>query len=478
MATFTAPSMRHPTHPLRGRTRPDTPTGTAVGTAPAITNDFLEEINTRMSNSKMRLAALFAGAAIFAAACGGTAATTAPTTAPTTAASPEAPSAEAPSSSGTATESTAPAGEPLSGELTLWHSYGSGGGETGAFQQALGQLLVTNKDLKVNVVEQPFADIFTKWQTDVLAGGGPDLYIAPNDNLFSQADAGALANLTDALNGKLEGFNQVAIDGSKADIGDGKGPQFYMVPESLKAVAMWYDSAKVATPPASTDDLLTAVKGGLTLGLNQNAYHMFGLTGAFGGTLMDDSGKCVADQAGFADAFKYFQDLKAAGAKFYTDGNALKQDYQTGKLQAVIDGPWQTADFTKAIPGSKVANIPAGTAPANPFTGTDGWYINPNGKNIDLATAFALQMVGTTQEQVMTSNAGHVPAAPGVTIDNPTVQAFSDAASAGLARPQRKEFNNYWGPFGDAINKVLDKNADATQAVADACKAMNDANGM
>jgi arabinogalactan oligomer/maltooligosaccharide transport system substrate-binding protein len=250
-----------------------------------------------------------------------------------------------------------------------------------------------------------------------------------------------------------------------------------MVPESLKAVALWYDSAKVATPPATTDDLLTAVKGGMTLGLNQNAYHMFGFTGAFGGTLMDDTGKCVADQGGFADAFKYFQDLKAAGAKYYTDGNALKQDFQTGKLQAVIDGPWQTADFTKAVAGAKVAVMPAGTAPANPFTGTDGWYINPNGKNTDLAIAFALQMVSTAQEQVMTANAGHVPAAPNVTIDSPIVQAFSDAATAGLARPQRAEFNNYWGPFGDAINKVLDKNADPTATVADACKAMNQANG-
>jgi arabinogalactan oligomer/maltooligosaccharide transport system substrate-binding protein len=439
---------------------------------------FLEEIDTRMSTSKKRLVALFGAAAIFAAACGGNAATTAPTTAPSTAPSAEAPStgaSEAPSTGASAAPSAA-AGEPLSGELTLWHSYGSGGGETGAFQQALGQLLVANKDLKVNVVEQPFSDIFTKWQTDVLAGGGPDLYIAPNDNLYSQADAGALANLNDALNGKLDGFSQVAVDGSKADIGDGKGPQMYMVPESLKAVAMWYDSAKVATPPATTDDLLTAVKGGLKLGLNQNAYHMFGFTGAFGGTLMDDSGKCIADQGGFSDAFKYFQDLKAAGAKYYTDGNALKQDYQTGKLQAVIDGPWQTADFVKNVPTSKVASIPAGTAKANPFTGTDGWYINPNGKNVDLATKFALQMVGTAQEQIMTDNAGHVPAAPNVKIDSPIVQAFSDAAAAGLARPQRAEFNNYWGPFGDAINKVLDKGADPKQAVADACKAMNDAN--
>jgi arabinogalactan oligomer/maltooligosaccharide transport system substrate-binding protein len=195
---------------------------------------------------------------------------------------------------------------------------------------------------------------------------------------------------------------------------------------------------------------------------------------------MDDTGKCVADQAGFSDALKYLQALKAAGAKFYTDGNALKQDFQTGKLNATIDGPWQTADFVKAL-GDKlaVANIPDGpSGHANPFTGTDGWYINPNSKNIDLAVEFALQFVGTANEQVFSDEGGHVPAAPGVTIDNPLVKSFSDAAANGLARPQNKPFGNFWGPFGDALNQALDKNADATKAVGAACKSMNDASGI
>ena len=423
--------------------------------------------------TKMRLVALIAGAAILAAACGGTTATTAPSAAPAT----EAPATTAPESmapESMAPESQAPTETPLSGELTVWHSYGSGGGETGAFQKAVGQILAANKDLKVNIVEQPFSDIFTKWQTDVLAGGGPDMYIAPNDNLFSQADAGALADLTAALEGKLEGFNQVAIDGSKVD---GK---FYMVPESLKAVAMWYDKSKVTTPPTTTDALLAGVKdGSVLLGLNQNAYHNFGLSGAFGGTLMDDTGKCVADATtGWADSYKFMAALKAAGAKFYTDGNALKQDFQTGKLTAVIDGPWQTADFTKALGDNlAVAPIPAGTGAANPLTGTDGWYINPNSQSLDLAVEFALRMVATSSAQIMTNDAGHVPAAPGVTISSPIVQGFADAAAAGLPRPQRAEFNNYWGPFGDALNTVLDKGEDATASIANACKLMNEANG-
>ncbi len=99
---------------------------------------------------------------------------------------------------------------------------------------------------------------------------------------------------------------------------------------------------------------------------------------------------------------------------------------------------------------------------ANPFTGTDGWYINPNSKNIDLAVAFALEFVGTANEQIFSDEGGHIPAAPGVTINDPLVQGFADAAANGLARPQTAQFNNYWGPFGDAVNQVLDKNADAT----------------
>jgi maltose-binding protein MalE len=123
-------------------------------------------------------------------------------------------------------------------------------------------------------------------------------------------------------------------------------------------------------------------------------------------------------------------------------------------------------------------NIPGSTGTANPLVGVDGWYLNPNSANLDLATKLALQLVAAQSEQVMTDEAGHVPAAPGVTIDSPLVQAFADQAAAGFPRPQNKQFGGFWGPFGDAMNKVLDKGADPTKAVADACKSMNDANGL
>ncbi len=421
----------------------------------------------------LRFATLLSGLVIVAAACTSGAASPSPSAAPSEAASP-APSEAAPSE--------APAG--LTGEVTLWHSYGSGGGETGALNTVLDAVRAANPDLTINVVEQPFDQIFNKWRTDVAAGEGADMFIAPNDSLGQDAREGSLLDLDAYLNGNpaLDGYHPVAIDGSKVDI-DGAGAKFYMVPESLKAVALWYDKSALPTPPTTSDELLAGVKdGSIKIGINQGVYHQFGWTGAFGGQLLDDTGKCVADQGGFADAFAYLKSLKDAGATLNTDGNALKTDFQTGKLNAIIDGPWQTADFRTALGDNlAVVPIPAGpSGPANPFTGTDGWYINPNldEAQAELAVNVALALTSAASEQVFVDDAGHVPANPAVAITDPITQGFSDAAAGGLPRPQSAQFNNWWGPFGDALNKVIDTGADPATAIADACALMNEASGL
>jgi arabinogalactan oligomer/maltooligosaccharide transport system substrate-binding protein len=418
---------------------------------------------------QLRLAAIVAGVAIIAAACGPSGGSAAPTSAAS--APPSAPVGSTPP------ESQAPAA--LSGEVTLWHSYGSGGGETGALNTVLETVRAANPGLTIDVVEQPFDQIFTKWRTDVAAGGGADLFIAPNDSLGQDAREESIANLDEYLAGNpaLDGYLPVALDGSKVD------GAFYMVPESLKAVAMWYDKSKVTTPPTTSDELLAAVTdGSVKIGINQGVYHQFGWTGAFGGQLMDDTGKCTADAGGFAEAFAYLKSLRDAGAVFNTDGNALKTQFQTGEINAIIDGPWQTADFRTALADNlAVTTIPAGpSGSANPFTGTDGWYVNPNldATQAKLAVDVALALSAPAAEQVFVDDAGHVPANPAVSITDPITQGFADAAAAGLPRPQNAQFGEWWGPFGDSLNKVIDGGADPATAVKDACALMNEANGL
>ncbi|MEA2609629.1 MAG: arabinogalactan oligomer / maltooligosaccharide transport system substrate-binding protein [Chloroflexota bacterium] len=424
---------------------------------------------------QLRFSALAAAVVILAAACSSGGATTAPSaeasTAPSTAASTEASTAAS-----TAPESQAPAA--LTGTITIWEAYGaSGTTEKDAFDKMVAQVKSANPGLTVNALDVPFNNLFTKFETAAASGGGPDLYIAPNDSLPKEARAGLLkdvSSLVDTLKAAPYNTSDVAINAATVD---GK---LYEIPESMKAVELFYNTSLLTSPPVSADDWKTnASKLGWVYGANGGgAYYLWGLFSSFGGKIMDDSGKCVADQGGVADALKWLQDMKAAGMKLYQNDNDAKADLISGKIAGFIDGPWQSGDLAKAL-GDKLAVVagPSGTGAWAPLTAPDGYYINGSSPNADLAVQFALQMLQPAQEQVF-ADAGHLPANTTIQPSDPIAKTFAALMPSGFARPTLKQLDNYWGNFGNALVAVIDKGTDATSAVADACKAMNKANGL
>ncbi|HSL34795.1 MAG TPA: extracellular solute-binding protein [Candidatus Limnocylindrales bacterium] len=417
-------------------------------------------------NARIRVLGVLAGLSIVAAACSTSGATSSP--AASGAASPTA------AASGASAEPSAAA---LSGALTVWHSYGSGAGtEATALKTVTDKIKAANPDLDLTIQDVKFDDLFKKFELEAASGGGPDLFIAPNDKLGQEARAGLFLDVTSMLEGKLENVAEVAVEGSKVD---GK---LYMVPESLKAVAMYYDKSKIATPPATTDDLLKGVTDGtIKAGFDaHSSYHSFGWWAAFGGELMDDAGKCVADTTGVADAYKYFQDLQAAGAKWYDKYDDLASDFKAGKIDLIVDGPWASGGYKEALGDNlAVAPMPAGPeGPSQPLTGVDGWYINTNAADPELAVAFALEMVKTENEQVFVDTAGHIPADTTIEISDPITQKFAEAVATGFPRPQVPQLDNFWTNFDNALNLVIQKNEDSAKAATDACAAMNKANNI
>lgn len=381
-------------------------------------------------------------------------------------------SGEASAAASTAAGGTSQAvAAPITGAVTLWHAYGSGGAEEKALNQLIEQAKSDNPEAEITVLAVPFDQIFNKFETEAAAGGGPDLWIAPNDSLGKHVRAGLLAPVGDKIG--TDRYAPVAIEGCTVD------GQLYCVPESLKAVAVFYNTEKVQQAPKTTDDLLKAVQGGAKLGINQNAYHNYGFFVGFGGKLLDDSGKATADQGGFTEAMQYLKDLKAAGATFYTDGGKMANDFQTGALDMVIDGPWNTGNFQPAL-GDKlaVAAMPAGPGgPAGPLTGVDGFYINVSAPNPEGAIALAQYLTQPQSLQAYVEQAGHVPADPSIEISDPITQGFADSAQNGFPRPQSAEFDNFWTPFGDMVSKVMEGQAEPAAAVQEATTAMNQANG-
>ncbi len=363
--------------------------------------------------------------------------TAAPTAAPTEAMT------EAPTE--VMTEAPAPV------EVTFWHAYGTGSAEEVALAKNLAQAAIDMPEITINVLQVPFNDIYNKYRTDVAAGGGPDMFIAPNDSLGDDARAGLVADITALAAGKLDGVNQLGIDGMSVD------GVLYGIPESMKALAMWYNKELLPTPPATTDELKALMEGGTQVAISFGCYHDFGFIGAFGGKIFDENWKVIADQGtGVVDAITYLNDLyQIAKTNSWTkndsDGLAV---FQEGKAALITNGNWAMGDYKNAL-GDKLAvtALPAGpVGPATPFLGIDGFYISPNSQNQEAALKVALYLSNAASQTVMMNEAGHVPVRTDVTITDPLIQGLVDAFNKGAyIRPQVPQLGLYWSNFcGDS----------------------------
>ncbi|MCK6581708.1 MAG: extracellular solute-binding protein [Anaerolineales bacterium] len=354
------------------------------------------------------------------------------------------------------------------GEVTFWHAYGTGSAEEIALTNLLEQAKTDLPNITINVLQVPFNDIFTKYDTDVAAGGGPDMFIAPNDNLGGQARAGTIVDITALADGKLGDYSDLSKGGMMYD---GK---LYGIPESLKAVVFWYNKDMLAEPPATTDDLKELMEGGTPVAISFGCYHHWGFFGSFGGQIFDDQFNFVAadaNQAKVADAMSYLNDLYQVSVENgwpRNDSDGLAP-FTEGTVAAITNGNWAMGDYRNAL-GDKlgVAPIPAGPGGAsNPLLGVDGWYFNPNSENQEAALDVALYLTNKAAQEAMMNEAGHVPANTTVEVTDPLIQGLLDAFSTAYFRPQVEAMGNYWGNFC-GTDQVFDAGTPAADWVATA----------
>jgi arabinogalactan oligomer/maltooligosaccharide transport system substrate-binding protein len=312
-----------------------------------------------------------------------------------------------------------------------------------------------------------------RFEIEAVAGGGPDAFIASGDGLVRQAQAGLVRNLDNDLAAQRAAYAPNAVEALTLD---GK---LYGVPLSRSTIAMYFNRSKVAAPPQSTQQLIDAAKGGARIVLIRSSYHNFGFFGAFGGRLLDESGRCVADAGGVADALRYLRDLKTAGAQFVTDGAEAEARFKTGEADITLNGSWLLTDFRAALGDQLgVAAIPAGPAgPAKPLVGSSGIFVNAAAPQAEKAVALALQLTSPEAQALWADQAGQTPTNPSVAIGNDAVGGVAAAALTGIARSQRPELDAAWPPFDSALADVLENDADPVAAVQAACAATNAANG-
>jgi arabinogalactan oligomer/maltooligosaccharide transport system substrate-binding protein len=358
----------------------------------------------------------------------------------------------------------APTEPAVTGEVTFWHAYGTGSAEEVALTKALEEAAADLPGITINVLQVPFNDIYNKYRTDVAAGGGPDMFIAPNDSLGDDARAGLIADITDLAAGQLDGYSQTAIDGMSLD---GK---LYGIPESLKAVLFWYNTDQIAEPPATTDELKALMEAGTPVAVVFNCYHDFGFYNAFGGRIFDENWAVVANEdTGVADAMTYLNELyqiaKTNGWPL-SDSDGLAP-FQQAQIAAITNGNWAMNDYRNAL-GDKLAVAPLPAGPegaAAPMLGVDGFYFNPNSTNQEVALEVAKYLTSPKIQKIMSEDAGHAPARTDVEITDPLMQGVLDAFNAGnTVRPQVAELGRYWSNFCGQ-NDVFEGGMDPTEWV-------------
>ena len=312
--------------------------------------------------NKIRAAAILGALTIAIAACSGGGATQSP-----------AARRAAPSRPGAAAGGESPAAA-LSGEpdglafLRLRRRH------RGAALKTVTDLIkAANPDLDLTIQDVKFDDLFKKFELEARQRRARPLH-RPERQPRQGGPRGLFLDITSQLEGKLE-------RAGGRDRGQQGRRQVLHGPGVLKAVAMYYDKSKIATPPATTDELLQAVKDGkIKAGFDaHSSYHSFGWWAAFGGELMDDAGKCIADTTGVPDAYQYFQELQDAGATWYDKYDDLASDFKSGQDRPHRRRPVGVGRL-QGGPRRQPRRCSDAGRPEGPSQPLTGWYINTNAR--------------------------------------------------------------------------------------------------
>lgn len=358
------------------------------------------------------------------------------------------------------------------GHVVVWHGFAPDSVEERAVMDAIAEAGNSLDDVEIDVRPLPGNELVNRFEIEAVAGGGADLIFVPGDSLGREAQAGLLHSLDNLSEEQLAVYMPVALETMRVN---GK---LYGLPISLTTVGLYYNRTNVEVPPQTTQQLLEAVKNGKKVTLIRSAFHNFGFFGAFGGTLMNEQGVCIADQGGFAEALAFLDELKTAGAQFVTNSTEAEELFRSGQTDMLIDGSWLLTDFQAALGDQLgVAPLPNGPGgPARALVSTNGVVVNANTEQAETASLLALGLTSPTAQTSYAEQPNWIPTSLAVTTDDTRAQ-FVTIARTGVARPQRPELDAFWPAFDRALAEVLETDVDPVEAVKTACAAMNAANG-
>ncbi|MBN9159745.1 MAG: extracellular solute-binding protein [Myxococcales bacterium] len=377
--------------------------------------------------------------------------------------------------------------------IVLWHPYR--GGEEAALKK-VALRFEAERGVKVTVLAVPYEAYLAKLEAAIPRGNGPDVFVGPHNRLGEYLLHRIVAPVGDAVPDSDASLYEPVTVAAVTHEG-----ARYAVPLASKCVALYYDPRLFPEPPR-TLEALASRRGALGAGVwplayeSQSAYYHSALLHAYGGKLFDEGrgerAEPSARGAGFAMTGEAAERSLEKARELVTthvvpdeaSGDLVKTLFTTGKVAAVISGPWLAGDLKDDVP-YEVVPLPAisDVGPMRPYLTVDGVFMTPEGAKSEGARALARALGSVESARDRASIGKQVVATrsywEGLATDDGALSmdakrerkllaAFHDASADAIPMPVSTAMNPVWVPAEQAIRKVLRGDASPKDALAEA----------
>jgi arabinogalactan oligomer/maltooligosaccharide transport system permease protein len=349
-------------------------------------------------------------------------------------------------------------GSAHAGEVTLWHAWR--GDERVALDQLVERYNTEFPGTTVRPVFVSYESLSSKVEAAVPRGNGPDLLVFAHEKIGGWTDEGLILPVQLPV-----GLHPVTVDALTLR------EQLWGWPLAYKSLALFYNRALVAEPPATSDALLaaaTALRGPDRWGYAweaSSAYADAAWMHGFGGGVFGSDGQVRLDSPENVAAFGFVRALADLGPA-EPSGALLTQLFNEGRVAMVANGPWFLGEVGAVDYG--VAPLPVVSAtgrPAAPYVTVEALFLAREGAE---ARAFAAWMVGDEAAEVRHRVGKQLVANTAVAVTDPRLAAFRVQLDTAVPMPTGEAMAQTWEPLARALRRLVRGAIDAEAAAKEA----------
>lgn len=403
-------------------------------------------------------------------------------------------------------EKKLPLSGPLSGRISLWHSWS--GVQADAFANVLSTFHEIHPDIHVQVTYIPASEMLERYMAAADSGLGPDLFLGAGEWTPALAESHLIVDLSrliqsdnryagegeadnDPIRRILTRYPPAALDAVRSADG------LYGLPQALNVQALLYNKSLVPEPPATLDQLLALASQETTVGIGIAFEDAFWGVPAFGGQLRDDAGRYILDRGGFANWLNWLKGAREApGIILDADRAELRKRFREQELGIYVGSSDELPEIMRPAQDETeeeklireeqlgVSQLPTGpTGNPGPFLRVNSFFFNTASSAEQFALAIALADFVTNAEQSLDlmRDGRIVPANIGVRVNprlDPKMAAFVSQARSAVPLPITEYYADFQRYGNTSYREVLEGLAQPAEAAIDLTHKLNQAAGL